>query len=107
MPQAISFGKQMVEGGSSFHERASSDIKHYSRDEHILKISTIPKAWHDKSWHTVKRTKRLRVRPAAHGAAADTELGMGKSRQEAWIVTHNKNALGGCLHCPPIFPCSF
>lgn len=52
VPQAISFGKQMVDGGSSFHERASSDIKHYSRDNHILKISTIPKAWHDKSWHT-------------------------------------------------------
>lgn len=45
MPQAISFGKQMVEGGSSFHERGSSDIKHYFRDNHILKISAIPKVW--------------------------------------------------------------
>lgn len=57
MPQAISFGKQMAEGGSSFYERGSSDIKHYFRDNHILKISAIPKAWDGKSWHTVKRTK--------------------------------------------------
>lgn len=83
MPQAISFGKQMVEEGSSFHQRASSVIKHYFRDDHILKIPTVQKAGNDMSLHTVKRTKQFLVRPAAclHTAETDTEAWMGKSMQ--------------------------
>lgn len=45
MPQAISFGKQMVEGGSSFHERVSSDVKYHFRTIKQLEIPAIPKVW--------------------------------------------------------------
>lgn len=88
MPQAISFGKQMVEGGSSFHQRASSVIKHYFRDEHILKISTVLKAWNDVSLHTAKRTKRFLARPAAH---SHTELKW--TRRFGWVKAYNSPEL--------------
>lgn len=64
MPQAISFGKQMVEGGRLFDEGLSSEIKHYFRYNHKLKISAIPEAWDGKCWNTAERTK------SCHGQGA-------------------------------------
>lgn len=80
MPQAISFGQQMVEGGSSFHQRASSVIQHNFRDDHVWKISTVPKAWNDMSLRTGKGTTWLLGSPAAH---SHTELK--GTRRFGWV----------------------
>lgn len=71
VPQAISFGKQTVEEGSSFNQRASSVTKHSFRDDHILKIPTVLKARNDMPLPTDKRTKQFLGRPAAHWAEVD------------------------------------
>lgn len=56
----------MVEGGRSFHEKAPSLIKQYFRDDHVLKISSVLKAWSDVSLHAAKTTERFLARPAVH-----------------------------------------